>query len=237
MARAQQLLLAIVFLTRLPLARFLPARVMPVGGCVWAFGLVGALVGACAALPLLLSGPALLLAMLSVTVSVLLTGALHEDGLADLADASGGATPERRLEIMRDSRIGSYGAMALVLTTGLRVAALTVVAPLQLIAAAAAGRAAIVVTLAALPPARPDGLGRGAGRPGWRAVLCAGVPGLILIGAAPGGRAVALAAGLLVLALVIRHGRRRLGGQTGDLLGAASVLVETAMLAGFALVF
>lgn len=235
MARGQQLLLAVVFLTRLPLGRFLPARVLPIGDSAWAFPLVGALVGACAALPLLLPGPPPLLAALSVAVSVAITGALHEDGLADLADSAGGTDREARLAIMRDSRIGSYGAMALLLSTALRMAALAVLSPLHLVAAAAGGRAAIVMALSALPPARADGLGQAAGQPGWRNVIAAALIALALIALAPGGILLALPVGLAVLALMIRQGRQWLGGQTGDLLGAASVTVETAMLVAFAL--
>lgn len=235
MARLQQLLLALVFLTRLPAGRWLPRRVLPLAHSAWAFPLVGALVGAIAALPLLLDGPPLLLAALSLTVAVLLTGALHEDGLADLADAAGGADRQARLAIMRDSRIGSYGVMALLLTTLLRLAALAAVGPWQLIAAAAGGRAAIVLALVALPPARRDGLGHAAGAPGRAQVCVALLMALAALAAAGPGAGVALIAGLLTLALLLRQARSWLGGHSGDVLGAAAVLVETAMLAGFAL--
>lgn len=235
MARAQQILLAIVFLTRLPLGRLLPAQVMPLGQSTWAFPLVGALIGALASLPLLLSGPPLLLAGLSVAISVLLTGALHEDGLADFADAAGGRDRQERLAIMRDSRIGSYGVLALVLTTALRTFALAVLGPVQLIAATASARAASVLIMAALLPAREDGLGHDAGSPGARNVLTASAAALLILWLAGDGALVAGLAGLALLAFCIRQARVWLGGQSGDVLGATSVLVETAMLVGFAL--
>ncbi len=235
MARLHQFLLALVFLTRLPLGRFLPDRVLPLSGSLWAFPLVGALIGALAGLPLLLDGPPLLLAAGAVTLAVWLTGALHEDALADFTDAAGGRDRESRLRIMRDSHIGSYGVMALILATALRIAALTLAGPAALIAACAGGRTAIVLAMVALPPARSDGLGRAAGRPSGGAIgIVALLAVLILLPQGWAGLAAALA-GLAVLSLVIRQARRWLGGQTGDVLGSVSLLTETAMLVVFAM--
>lgn len=235
--RARQLILALVFLTRLPLGRYLPARVVPLSAAAWAFPLAGALIGAIAGLPLWLAGPGLLAGTLSLALSVWLTGALHEDGLADFADAGGGTMRAERLRIMHDPVIGSYGVMALVLTSLLRVAALATVGPLALIAAAAMARAAIVVAMAALPPARGDGLGQGAGRPGGgpaaAAVLLALAVVLLTVAAGAVGVGPALsmliAAGAALMSVMARA-RRLLGGQTGDVLGATSLLVETAAL-------
>lgn len=235
MARGGQFLLALVFLTRLPLGRYLPPRVLPLAEATWAFPLAGALIGALAGLPLWLSGPGLLQAALSVAAAVLLTGALHEDGLADFADAAGGRDREARLAIMRDSRIGSYGVMALVLTTALRITALAGLGPLHLIAAAAMGRGAAVLAMAGLLPARDDGLGHDSGRPGWRNVTLASALSMLAALIAGPGCGLALVLGLLVLGFTIRQARIWLGGQTGDVLGASSLLVETAVLAGFAL--
>ena len=117
--------------------------------------------------------PPLVCAGLAVGALVIVTGALHEDGLADVADGfGGGATRERKLEIMRDSRIGAYGAAALALSLILRVAALSALldhglgaAAAGLILAGAASRAAALAPLALLPAARADGLGAGAGAP------------------------------------------------------------------------
>lgn len=235
MAKFQQLLLALVFLTRLPLGRFLPAKVLPLNRSTWSFPLVGALVGAVAALPLLLPGPVFLQAGLSVALAIWFTGALHEDGLADFSDAAGGHDREEKLRIMHDSRIGSYGVLALIATTALRIGAIAVLGPVHLIVAAACGRAAIVLTMASMHPARRDGLSKSAGAPGARNVIVAALLAALALGLAGPGAWAALIAGLVAIALVISRARIWLGGQTGDVLGTASVLTETAMLVAFAL--
>ncbi|WP_102110440.1 adenosylcobinamide-GDP ribazoletransferase, partial [Oceaniglobus roseus] len=170
-----------------------------------------------------------------------LTGGLHEDGLADTVDGFwGGWTRERRLEIMADSRIGTYGVIALVLSLGLRWSALATLFAAgigwgALIAAAALSRVPMAALSCALPPARPSGLSARVGRPAQStvglallaalllAIPCAGAPVL------PAAVLIALAAsGLARLAL------RRIGGQTGDVLGAAQQLAETTALIVFA---
>lgn len=236
MARLHQILLAVVFLTRLPLGRYLPARVLPLSDAVWAFPLVGVLVGALASLPLLLDAAPLLTATLSVALAVWLTGALHEDALADFADAAGGRTRDDRLRIMRDSRIGSYGVVALILAVALRITAVSALGPAALIAAAAMGRAAIVVAMAALPPARSDGLGHAAGRA--RSGTLAVALTVAAVAAIPAGT-MALAgmlAAALATAAVIRRAARWLGGHTGDVLGATCLCAETAALVAMACV-
>lgn len=236
MARLHQILLAVVFMTRLPLGRYLPAQVLPLSGAVWAFPLVGALVGALASLPLMLDAPPLLSATLCVALAVWLTGALHEDALADFADAAGGQSREDRLRIMRDSRIGSYGVVALILAMALRIAAITVLGPAALIAAATAGRTAIVVAMTALPPARSDGLGHSAGRAGAGTLIAAlAIAALFAIPA--GTLAIAgVIAALIAAAWVIRRSSRWLGGHTGDTLGATCLCAETAALVAMACV-
>lgn len=236
MRRLEQLTLAAVFLTRLPLARFLPPRLMSLAKGAWAFPIVGALIGLISALPLILGATGFLGAALCVTIAVWLTGALHEDALADFADASGGRDREARLAIMRDSRIGSYGVMALLLSSALRIMAIASLSPLHLIAAAAGGRAGIVLAMGALVPARTDGLAASAGAPGWKNVAMAAILGTFFIISAGSGAALALIAGLIAVAVVIRQARVKLGGQTGDVLGAASVLAETTILVVFALI-
>lgn len=234
MARLHQLLLAVVFLTRLPLGRWLPPRVMPLAGSAWAFPLVGVLVGVIAALPLWLLGPGLLPAALALALAVWLTGALHEDALADFADAGGGRTREDRLRIMRDSTVGSYGVMALLLTYGLRLSALAVLGPWHLVAACASGRTAAAI-LMRLPPARGDGLGRMAGRPTVGALTLALGLGAAAVLAAPGPALLPLLGAAGAAAMVAARARRLIGGQTGDVLGAASLATETAVLVAFAL--
>lgn len=234
MARLNQLCLAVVFLTRLPLGRLLPPRAMPLAPAMWAFPLAGAVVGVIAALPLMADGPPLVQAALSLALSVWLTGALHEDALADFADAAGGRTVQDRLRIMRDSHLGAYGTMALICISALRIAALSVVGPAALIAAAAGGRTAAVLAARVLPAVRRDGLGHGAGRPGLATTGAAvGLACLILLPTGTDGPVAAMAA-IIALFLIIRQARCWIGGQTGDVLGAASVCCETAMLLVFA---
>ncbi|WP_338320010.1 adenosylcobinamide-GDP ribazoletransferase, partial [Bradyrhizobium ottawaense] len=126
-------------------------------------------------------------------------GALHEDGLADTADGlGGGRTRERKLEIMRDSRIGTYGVCALILSFGLRWSALAAIAdPLlvafALCAAHAAARAGVPAFMSLVPPARPDGLSASAGSPPGRSV------------------AIAFALGTLALALALGPGKALVG--------------------------
>ncbi|MGE5518177.1 MAG: adenosylcobinamide-GDP ribazoletransferase [Bacteroidota bacterium] len=235
-----ELHLAASFLTRLPLpdcgvvapgALARTMRMFPVvGGGV---GVVSGLVfwGAHAVLPPLAA------ALVAVLAGVLLTGALHEDGLADTADGLGArGGRERRLEVMRDSRTGAYGVLALLFSVGLRVAALaaapTGLAGLgALVAAAAWSRALIPAAMQVMPPARADGLGAGAGVPDATVAATAAVLGLVLallgLGlAAPLAVLVALAAAWGVVALA----RRTLGGFTGDVLGAVQQVAEMAVL-------
>ncbi|WP_405405587.1 adenosylcobinamide-GDP ribazoletransferase [Paracoccus sp. Ld10] len=237
MSRPRQIILALVFLTRLPLGRLLPPEILPLSRAAWAFPLAGVVLGALAGVPLWVMGPGLLPAALSVALAVWLTGALHEDALADFADAGGGRDRADRLRIMRDSTIGSYGAAALMATGLVRVAALAVLGPLALIAAVAAGRVAPVMLMRTLPPARADGLGQGAGQPSRRAVVAAtltGVLALFLGAPGPGGAFLAMALVGLSVVAVSRRACRLLGGQTGDVLGASALVAECAALVGMA---
>ncbi|WP_444464997.1 adenosylcobinamide-GDP ribazoletransferase [Rhodobacter capsulatus] len=236
-ARLSEAHLAVLLLTRLPMPRLAdPAPTL--AQSVWAYPLAGLVVGAISALALFatlaLGLPPALAAGLAVTVQVVITGALHEDGLADVADGFwGGRERARRLEIMRDSRIGSYGVAALVLSLGLRwqgVAALAEASPALamagLIGLAMLSRAACGVVMAALPAARSEGMGRYAAGAAWKRVLAGGAIGL---GAAVGlGLPVgplALVQGALVVGLM-QLARTKIGGQTGDVLGTAQQLAE-----------
>ena len=216
------------------------APMVPVAGA--ALGAIGALAfGLAHALGL----PPLVAAALTISVLALATGALHEDGLADVADGfGGGRTRERKLEIMRDSRIGAFGATALALSLMLRVAALAALieqgrgAAAALILAGAASRAFALLPLALLPPARTDGLGAGAGRLDANGALVAGVVALFfagVLGFGVLGLARAILALILALAAalaVTRIAQRQIGGQTGDVAGAAQQLAEIACLIG-----
>jgi adenosylcobinamide-GDP ribazoletransferase len=238
--KAADLAEALMLLTRLPVPVHLAA---PRGArAAWAWPLAGALVAGLAAMvaagALAAGLPPGLAAGLALVAGVLLTGALHEDGLADTADGLwGGHTRKRRLEILRDSRIGTYGVVALVLVLGLRWQALVALAAdpwalaAAMVAAAALSRAAMAGVAWALPPARPDGLSAATGRPpAGAAALAAGIAGglaLVSLGltAVAAGAAAALAA-----AWIARVAHRRFGGQTGDILGASQQLAEGAVL-------
>ena len=237
-------LAALALLTRLPLPGARVATAARRGAAAgWAYPLAGAVAGAGAGLVLVMAaalglgaGPA---AGLALAAAVIVTGALHEDGLADAVDGLwGGWTPERRLEIMKDSRIGSYGVLALVLSLILRwscLSALAAVSPggaaLALVAVGAASRAALLLPFAVLPPARPGGLAARTGRPrpatvvaGW---AVAAAVALATLG--PAGLAVLAAAALATLAATA-IARVKIGGQTGDILGATQQLAEIAGL-------
>jgi adenosylcobinamide-GDP ribazoletransferase len=217
-------------------------RVVPLAGLV--IGL----------LPALALGGALLLdlgpwlaAILSVAAMTLTTGALHEDGLADTADSFGGSTREKRLEIMRDSRIGSFGASALFLSLALRIGALAALASridggavmAAVLIAASVSRTAGLMPLAFLAPARRDGLSQAVGQPSretfWLAAGLAGGIAVVLgalAGLPPLGIALMLALSALSGLAFIRFADRHLGGQTGDVAGAAQQVAEIAALIG-----
>ena len=237
--RPRDLLEALALLTRLPLPTMTRA---PRGGrAAWAWPLAGAavaliagLVGALASTLGLPPGPA---ALLALGTGVLVTGALHEDGLADSADGLwGGWEPARRLEIMKDSRIGSYGVLALILSLGLRWSALTACLAAghhwgPLLAAAMASRGAMAALMHLLPSARPGGLADRTGAPPAAAVALALALGTLATLAALGASALpALALAALVATLWGRLALARIGGQTGDILGGGQQLVEIAVL-------
>jgi adenosylcobinamide-GDP ribazoletransferase len=244
-AAARDLLMAVGFLTILPTPRAAWDGVDLRGAMRW-FPAVGALVGALG-FAVLWAGsavlPAPVAAGLALGAMVWATGALHEDGASDLADGCGAhCDREKALEIMRDSRIGAFGAIALIFAIGLRwsaLAALAGAAPSALAAAmvgsAAVGRAGILVAARLLPPARPGGLGAalGAGPDGVALAVGLGTAVALALAAGPPGLWALAAAGAAV-ALVIRIAWRRLGGHTGDVLGAVCVAGESAALIGFA---
>ncbi len=241
-ARLAEVQLALMLLTRLP-AGVLPGPPPGIGQASWAFPLAGLAVGGVGAAVLglaLWSGlPPVVAAGLALAAMVLATGGLHEDGLADCADGfGGGRDPAARLEIMRDSRIGSYGALALILVTGLRWQALAALAALgawqaalALLALAALSRAMMPVLMALMPPARPEGLGHAARARSSGAVAAVALGlalALVFIGpAAAFWAASAMALGSLLMAWAAL---RLIGGQTGDVLGATQQLAELAGL-------
>ncbi|MCJ2014594.1 adenosylcobinamide-GDP ribazoletransferase [Methylobacterium sp. J-076] len=216
-------------------------RMLPLAGVILA--LPAALALAAAWLAGL--GP-FLAATLAVAIMAATSGGLHEDGLADFADGLGaGGDRARMLAIMRDSRIGSYGALALFLALALRIGALATLldrtglaAATGLVLAAALSRVAALAPMALLPPARSDGLSAAAGRPaGGSLVTAAGLGILLCLAAlalgldAAGVVTMVLLSGLAALS-VTGLARRRLGGQTGDVIGACQQAAEIAALLG-----
>ena len=237
----RELQLAVMLLTRLPAGRM--AEAPAIGAAVWAFPLVGALVGGIAAAVLagaLAVGIAPPLAAgLALAASLLATGGLHEDGLADCTDGFGGGRDRaRKLEIMRDSRIGSYGGLALILSLGLRWQALAILAaqqpnfaPLALIALAMSSRVGLGFALLWLPPARDDGMGKSAAGTSFaRAMIGLALTAvtLAILLPWPWGALTVLAAQFGVQFLFARIALRQIGGQSGDVLGAMQQLAEIA---------
>jgi adenosylcobinamide-GDP ribazoletransferase len=219
---------------------------------VRALPIAGALIGVCAAAALLLARamglPPFLAAALAVAALAVVTGALHEDGLADLADGfGGGATREEKLEIMRDSRLGSYGAMALILSLLLRVGALSAItersaveAAAVLVFAAALSRTVGLAPIMILAPARADGAGHAAMRPFEAALRMAALlaaafalPPLVA-GASLAAVLVAGAGAVGAAYAIAKLAERQIGGLTGDVLGAAQQTAEIAALLAFA---
>ncbi len=238
---------ALQLLTRLPTPRLEPYDPDWTARAARYYPLAGQLVGLISAAVLLVAarvwGGGLVPAVLALGAGVMATGGFHEDGLADTTDGlGGGRTPEARLAIMKDSRIGTYGALALGLVTALRVAALAGLRPqaaaVALLFAHGAGRAAAVVVMAALPYARDPAGAKLA--PAAHPVTRTEAAVAVLLGLWPallvGWRSAAIG---LVLAAVAAgwlawRARRGIGGYTGDVLGAVEQLCEAALLLGAA---
>jgi adenosylcobinamide-GDP ribazoletransferase len=232
---------AVAFLTRLPMPHpqgpmpqnFLRAHRM--------FPVVGALIGAVVGLICLglryVGVPDLAAAALALGASAILTGALHEDGLADVADGfGGGRDPAAKLEIMRDSRLGTYGALILLVSFAAKLSALAAIPDghvvQSLIAAHALGRGILPWMSVKLPYARNDGLARSAGQPdAASAAIAAGLAVMLALLSLSwsNGLLSALLAGLSGLGMAWLA-QRQIGGQTGDVLGGAEQVAETAIL-------
>ncbi len=232
--------LCLVFFTRLPLPQ-LDLRGRTLAQAIWAAPVAGLAIAILAGLVYglatefgLAAGPA---AALALSASLLATGGLHEDGLSDVADGfGGGRTRETKLEIMRDSRIGSYGAAALGLSLLLRWSALAELGSpwhvlAALVAAHCASRGLFGAFMHFLPPARTDGLSAGAGTVTQNTALAGallGVMGLLVLGT---GTAIAA---MMLLAAVFLGFRQlcltQIGGQTGDTMGTLQQFGEIAIL-------
>lgn len=236
---------AVGLLTRLPIRLDTDAAVKRGARSAWAWPLVGmipaglgALVGFAA---LGFDLPVLWAALAALVTQVIITGAMHEDGLADTADGLwGGVTQARRLEIMKDSRIGAFGVIALVLSLGLRAASLAVILPtdgafLALLVVGVVSRAPMVALMFALPNARDSGLSQSVGRVPQNTLLlgagCALLAALVFTPYALIALFFWVGLGMVILAIIARQ---KISGQTGDILGASQQVAEISALAVFA---
>ena len=231
-------------LTRLPVPVEHERAGLRAAQAVWAWPIVGAALGAAAGIVawtlLSLGAPTLLCAVGALALTALATGALHEDGIADCADGLGGGnTKERAMAIMKDSRIGAFGAVALMLVLLGRAAAISELPASQLIASLAAVGALSRTVMAAamrLPAARNGGLSAGVGRPSWMSIgLGSGLALALSVLTVSNGLPVVLLSTAMPVVLFLGYAQRRLGGQTGDVLGATQQLAELGALTGIAI--
>jgi adenosylcobinamide-GDP ribazoletransferase len=238
--------LAAMFLTRLRLPMRESAGMPALKRASRMFAVVGLFVGLAGgivyAVAIELGFASWLAAAFAVGTTILLTGGLHEDGLADMADGfAGGGTRDEKLAIMRDSRIGSFGTLALIFSVLLRVAALASLSDIDIVIAAliaghATSRAAMTAVMHALPNARSDGLSAGVGRPdrftAGIGLAVAAVAALVLL---QGAGLLAIIIGVGAAAAIAWLAQRQISGQTGDVLGATEQVAQVAFLAGLTL--
>jgi adenosylcobinamide-GDP ribazoletransferase len=232
---------ALLFSTRLPLPGAPAITGADIARAGWAFPVAGAVVGLIAAaafwLARIVGLPPLAAAGLTIAASLVATGCLHEDGLADVADSFGAGTRERKLEIMRDSRIGTYGVCVLLVSLLLRTGALAAIADPALaapvlIATHVGARSNMALFMRLVPPTRADGLSVGVGRPPRASAVAGLMIGMVTLGIVLGP-----AAGLCAIVLIAGEFAflrwlciRQIGGQTGDVLGALEQIGEMIIL-------
>ncbi len=238
----RDLCLAGMFLTRLPFRVKGDVKTEDLAGAVWAFPLIGVLVGGVAGGALMLASEIqlhpLACAFVGLTAAALVTGALHEDGLADVVDGfGGGATRDDKLRIMRDSQIGSYGVLALVFSVGLKASILAGLlgpgmAAATLVGTAALSRGLLPGMMHLMPRARTDGLAAGAGRPTAKgaviSLILGGIVAALFLG--KGVAVVVVVAAVMVALGMAFIAHRQIGGYTGDVLGATQQISEIAIL-------
>jgi len=239
---ATDLVVAMTFCTRLPLGSAALGDRHDIARASWALPIAGAVVGILGASAYWIAlklGVALWPASaIALAVTMLVTGCLHEDGLADTIDGfGGGASREHRLAIMRDSRIGAFGTCALIVSFALRWSALASIAdPLQgalaLVAAHVSARAVLPPFMQVVGPARTDGLSAQAGRPTMLNSIAAGAIAVVALAVSLGPVETLLALLLLTIAGVTIGwlSVRQIGGQTGDVLGALEQIAEILVL-------
>ena len=240
--RLAELQLAFMLLTRLP-AGTLTSQLPELAHARWAFPIVGCIVGGIIAVSYIILSllllPSFAAAILAITAGLFSTGAIHEDGLADCADGfGGGQNREKKLAIMRDSAIGSYGTLSLIIIMGLRISLLSMLpAKLEIVTpiiiCAVISRYAMVGYLCLLPAARQDGLGNQAS---GNQASGDNISALILAGLIALPAFVIGAFGLIYVIIAIVSvaliwgviAKYQLGGQTGDVCGAGQIICETA---------
>lgn len=233
--------LAVGLLTRVPMPHPVTATPDSLARAQRAFPLVGALIGMVVGLVdrclLAISVPSLAAAALTLGAGAALTGALHEDGLADVGDGFGGGRDKSaKLAIMRDSRLGTYGMIVLLVGFVARASALaslplTAILP-ALVVAHALGRAAIPMLAANLPFAREDGFGKSAGRPDQASAITAVIIGVViaLLCLTAAQTLLAVLVAIVGAAAIAGLAWRQIGGVTGDVFGAAEQVIEAAVL-------
>lgn len=247
---AADMVMALRFFSRLP-AGPMPHETPSLDRMAMALPFASLVIGALPALVLFLAAaggmPPLFAALLAAAAFAVVTGAMSEDAVADAMDGLfGGQTPERRLEILKDSRHGSYGVLAIVFTIGLKAAALSAIAACNPAAAALVWMAATMLARSgalylplALAPARATGAAAAAGRVSRNAFIIGAVFAVLLavVIAAPFTGLLGLGLALAVTAAIAigwtRICAKLTGGQTGDLIGALQALLEIAILATF----
>ncbi|KEJ89311.1 adenosylcobinamide-GDP ribazoletransferase [Sulfitobacter donghicola] len=237
----RQVLLAAALLTRLPLPQLPQGAFDKSAKAVWAYPVIGVIVGAVGVVvgksALGVGIPLFAAATLVIITTMALTGAMHEDGLADVFDGWwGGYTPERRLEIMRDSQVGTFGLLALTTVSLLRISAIAALLAVwwpAIIVSTVLSRAAMPVLMFGLPYARKDGLSHSVGKPRSAFAITSLALGLVISIFLIGFSALlAFALTIAVTLAVAVLAKRKIGGQTGDVLGALQQLSEVAILLG-----
>lgn len=236
-------LVAVQFLTRIAIKPFDNFETVWLDRSAKYFPLVGALVGAIGGTVIIATTlflPQPLPTLLGLAAAIAVTGAFHEDGLADTADGlGGGQTREQRLEIMKDSRIGTYGTIALITMLAIKAAAMMQIGPIAMvfafIAAHAAARLASVVAMRCMDYAGDRDAAKAkplataiSGRELCIAIFFGVLPGVLLL--SPVTLTISLAVATVAAAILARKAQRLIGGYTGDVLGAIEQVFETAFL-------
>ncbi|HSM41699.1 MAG TPA: adenosylcobinamide-GDP ribazoletransferase [Afifellaceae bacterium] len=236
---------SLAFFTRLPVGSKDTLTDLRISAAAWplAGGIIVLVPAILLWLAVMAGMPSLIAAVLALALAVAITGGLHEDGLADTADGfGGGETRERKLEIMRDSRLGSYGALALIFVIMIRVMSLAMLSgeagrgAIALFSVALVSRTLALWHWSSLEPARNEGLAFSAGRPDWRALAIGagvGVVGLIALLFAFGTATLFAAAIAFIVTIAFTSlSKSQIGGHTGDTIGACQQVAEAALLAG-----